>query len=214
MVAAIKKVGQVANADETKYTIMSPEQNGGRSHNIKIDSSPFESVEEFKYFGNNSKYKKSLQEEIKSRLKSGNACYHSVQNLFSSSLLSKDLEIKICRNIIWPVVLYGCETRSLTFREVRRLRVCEKRVLMRIFGLKGDEVRVEWRKLHMEELNVHSIFFRMITSTGMWWADRIARMGEYRGVYRISVGKPEEKRPLAKPRSRTDDNIMTNLQEV
>ena len=73
LVAAIKKVGQDANADENKYTIMSPEQNGGRSHNIKIDSSPFESVEEFKYLGNNSKYKSSIQEEIRSRLKSGNA---------------------------------------------------------------------------------------------------------------------------------------------
>ena len=70
---AIKKVGQEANADETKYTIMSAEQNGGRSHNIKIDSSPFESVEEFKYLGKNSKYKNSIQEEFKSRLKSGNA---------------------------------------------------------------------------------------------------------------------------------------------
>ena len=76
-----------------------------------------------------------------------------MQNQLFSSLLSKDLKTKICRNIIWPVVLYGCETWSLTFREVRRLRVCEKRVLRRIFGLKGDEVSVEWRKLHMEELN-------------------------------------------------------------
>ena len=139
-----------------------------------------------------------------------------MQNLLFSSLLvvSKDLEKKICRNIIWPVVLYGCQTRSLTFREKRRLRVCEKRVLRRIFGLKGNEVRVEWRKLHMEELNAHSIFFRMITSTGMRWAERIARMGEYRGAYRISVGKPEEKRPLGKPRRRRNDNIMMDLQEV
>ena len=74
LVVAIKKVGQEANADETKYTIMSAEQNGGRSHNIKIDSSPFESVEVFKYLGKkNLKYKNSIQEEFKSRLKSGNA---------------------------------------------------------------------------------------------------------------------------------------------
>ena len=139
-----------------------------------------------------------------------------MQNLLFSSLLvvSKDLEMQICRNIIWPVVLYGCETRSLTFREVRRLRVCEKRVLRRIFGLKGDEVRREWRKLHTEKLNAHSIIFRMITSTGMWWAERIARTEECRGVYRISVGKPEEKRPLGKPSRRRDDNIVMDLQKV
>ena len=63
-----------------------------------------------------------IQEEIKSRLKSGNACYQSVQNLLSSSLLSKNTEIKIYRTIILSVVLYGCETWSLTLREERRLR--------------------------------------------------------------------------------------------
>jgi len=77
--------------------------------------------------------------EIKSRLKSGNACCHSVQNLLSSSLLTKNINIKIYRDIILPVVLYGCETWSLTFREERRLRVFENRVLRRIFGPKMDE---------------------------------------------------------------------------
>jgi len=80
------------------------------------------------------------QEEIKRRLKSGNACYHSVQNLLSSSLLSKNLKINIYRTIILLVVLYGCETWSLTLWEERRLRVFENRVLRRIFGPKGDEV--------------------------------------------------------------------------
>ena len=89
----------------------------------------------------------------KSRLKLGNACYYSVQNLLSSRLLSKNLKIKIYRIIILPVVLYGCETWSLTLREERRLRVFENRVLRRVFGPKRDEVTGEWRKLHNEELN-------------------------------------------------------------
>jgi len=76
-----------------------------------------------------------------------------VQKLSSSSLLSKNLKIKICRNIILPVVLCGCETWSLTLREERRLRVTENRVLRRIFGAKRDKVTGEWRKLHNEELN-------------------------------------------------------------
>ena len=86
-------------------------------------------------------------------MKSGNACYHSAQNLLSSSLLSKNLKIKIYRTIILPVVLYGCETWSLTVGEERRLKVFENRVLRRIFGPKKDEVTEEWRKLHNEELN-------------------------------------------------------------
>jgi len=93
----------------------------------------------------------SIQEEIKSRLKSGNACYHSFQNILSSSLLSKNLKIKLYRTIILPVVLYVCETWSVTLREERRLRVFE--VLRRIFGAERDELTGEWRKLHNEELN-------------------------------------------------------------
>ena len=69
-----------------------------------------------------------IQEEIKSRLKSGNACNHSVQNLLSSSLLSKNLKVKIYRTIVLPVVLFGCETWSLTFREKIKLKIFEKRV--------------------------------------------------------------------------------------
>jgi hypothetical protein len=110
-------------------------------------------VEEFKYLGTTLKNQNSIQEEIKSRLKSGNACYHSVQNLLSSRLLPKDLKIKIYRIIIFLVVLYGCETWSLTWREERRLRVFEKRMLRRIFEPKRNEVTREWRKQHSEELN-------------------------------------------------------------
>ena len=112
----------------------------------------FERVDEFKYLGTTLTNQNSIQEDIKSRLKSGNACYHSVQNILSSSLLSKNLKIKLYRIIILPVVLYGCETWSLTLREERRLGMFENRV-MRIFGPKRDEVKGEWRKLHNEELN-------------------------------------------------------------
>jgi hypothetical protein len=91
----------------------------------------------------------SIQEEIKSEWKSGNACYHSLPNLLSSSLLSKNLKIKIYRTIILP----GCDTWFLTLREERKLRVFENGVLRRIFGPKRDEVTEEWRKLCNEELN-------------------------------------------------------------
>ena len=80
-------------------------------------------MEEFKYLGTALTNQNSIQEEIKSRVRSGNACYHSVQNILSSSLLSKNLKIKIYRTIILPVVVHGCETWSLTLREECRLGV-------------------------------------------------------------------------------------------
>jgi len=153
LVVVSKETGLEVNDDNTKYVVMSPDQNAARSHDINIGNSSFESVEGFKYLGTTVTYQNSIQEVIKSRLKSGNACYHSVQNLLSSSWLSKKLKIKIYGTIILPVVLYGCETWSLILREERRLRVFENRVLRRIFGPKRDEVTGEWRKLHNEELN-------------------------------------------------------------
>ena len=122
-------------------------------HLSKIDNTSIQRVEEFKYLGTTLTDQNSIQEQIKSRLKLGNACYHSVQNLLSSSLLSKDLKIKIYRTITLPVVLYGCETWSLTLREGRKLRVFQNRVLRRTFWPRRDEVTGEWRKLHNEELN-------------------------------------------------------------
>ena len=116
-----------------------------------------------------------------------------------------------------PVVLYGCETWSLTLREERRLRVFENRVLRRIFEPKRDEVTGEWRKLQNAELSdlyCSPNIVRVIKSRRMSWAGHVARMGEKRGVYRVLVGKPEGKRPLGRPRLRWEDNIKIDLQEV
>jgi hypothetical protein len=109
-----------------------------QNHDIKIDNRCFENVAQFSYLGTITN-KNLIQEEIKRRLNSGNACYHSVQNLLSSRLLSKNIKIRIYKTIILPVVLYGCATWSLTLREERGLRVFENRVLI-IFGPKRDEV--------------------------------------------------------------------------
>ena len=132
---------------------MSRDQIAGRSYSIQIDYSSFERVEQFKYLGKTLSNQKSIQEKINSRLKSGNACYHSVQNLLSSSLLFNNLNIRKYRTSVFPLVLYGCETWSLTLREKRRIRMFENRVLRRTFGPKRDEVTGEWGELHNEELN-------------------------------------------------------------
>jgi len=133
--------------------VMSRDQDAGRIRGVRMDNSTFERVEEFKYLGTTLTNQNSIQEEIKSRLRSGNACYHSVQNRLSSRLLSKNLKIKIYRTIILPVVLCGCEAWSLTLREEGRLRVFKNRVLRRIFGPRRDEVTGDWRRLHNKELN-------------------------------------------------------------
>jgi hypothetical protein len=128
-----------------------------------------------------------------------------MKNLLSSSLLSKNVKIKIYRTIILPVVLCSYETWSFTLREECRLRVFENRVLRRIFAPNRDEVTGEWRRLHNKEL--YALYsspniIRVNKSRKLTLAGHVARMGERRGAYRALVGKPEGRRPLGRPRRR------------
>jgi hypothetical protein len=123
----------------------------------------------------------------------------------------------MCKTIILPVVLYGCQTLSLTLREEHRLRVFEDRVLRRILGPKRDEVTGGWRKLHNEEL--HGLYsspgiVRVIKAKRMRWAGHTACMREVRGSYNIWVGRPEGRRPLGRYRRRWEDNINMDLGEI
>jgi hypothetical protein len=136
---ASTEVGLEVNAERIKYMAISRDQNTGQNHNIKIDNKSFERVDQLKYFGTSLMKQNSIQEKIKIRLKSGNACYKLVQNPLSSHLLSKNIKMKIYRRIILLVVLYGCETWSLTLGKESRLRVFENRVLRRIFGPRREE---------------------------------------------------------------------------
>jgi hypothetical protein len=150
-------------------------------------------MSQFKYLEQIVTNQNLIQEENKRRLNSGTACYHSVKKLLCSQLLSKNLKIRMYKTIILFVVLYGCETWSLTLREGHRLEVFENRVLRKIFGSKSDEVTGEWRKLHNEEL--HDLYcspsiIRIMKLRWMRWPEHVARMGEKNNVYRLLVGKP------------------------
>jgi hypothetical protein len=141
----------------------------------------------FKYLGTTVTNQNLSLEEIQRRLNSGNACYRSVENVLSSRLLSRNVEIRMYKTIILPVVLYGSETSSLTLREEHRLMVFENRVLRRIFGLKTDEVRGGRRKLQKEEfhnLDCSPSIIRMIKSRRVRWAEHVARIGENMYAYR------------------------------
>jgi hypothetical protein len=123
----------------------------GKSRYINVGNKSIQRVEQFQYLGTTLTNQNSIQEHIKSKLKSTNACYHMVYNLLSPSTLSKNIKIKTYRTIVFPVILYCCETRSLTLEE-RGLRVFENRALRNIFGSKRDKVTEEWRRLHNESL--------------------------------------------------------------
>jgi hypothetical protein len=195
---------------------MSHSQKVGQKHSIKIVNRSFEDVAKFIYLGTTLTDQNCMHEEIMSRLNLGNTYYHSVQSLLSSCLLSRNLKVKIYKTIILPVVLYGCETCSVTLREELGLRVFENRVLRRMFGPKRDEVTGEWRKMHSGKL--HNLYssrdtIRLIKSRGMRWMGHVAHMGEGKKVYRVLMGKSKGKRPLARPWRRWEHGIQVDLGE-
>jgi hypothetical protein len=150
------EIGLEVNSEKTKYMLMSRHQTAGQSNYIMVANKSFERVAKFKYLGATLTDQNYIHDEIRSRLNSRNACFHAVQNLLSSRLLYRNVKIKIYNTIILPVVLYGCETWSLTLREEHRLRTFKNRVLRIIFGPKSDEVTGGWKKMHNEEL--HSLY--------------------------------------------------------
>jgi hypothetical protein len=200
-----KEASLELNSEKTKYMLMSHEK-AGQNRDIKIANRSFECVAKFKYFGTTLTDQNCMQDEIKSRLNSGNACYHPVQSLLSSRLLSRNIRVKIYKTMILRLALCGCETWFLTLKEGHRVRVFENRVLRRIFGPRRDEVTGEWRKLHNADL--HILYYspniiRQIKSRRMRWAGHVARMREEGNLYRVLMGK----RPLGKSRRRWEDGI-------
>jgi hypothetical protein len=146
LIDASKEFGLEINVEKTTYMLLSRHQNISQNWDLKIANRSFENVSQFKFLGTTVRNQNLIQEEIKRRLNSGIGCYRSVQNLLSSPLPLKNVKIRIY------VVLYGCETWSLTLREEHTLKVFENRVLRNIFGPKRDEVTGEWRELHNNEL--------------------------------------------------------------
>ncbi|KAJ4437498.1 hypothetical protein ANN_17643 [Periplaneta americana] len=208
LLEASKAICLEVNPEKTKYMIMSRDQNIVRNGNIKIGDLSFKEVDKFKYLGATVTNINDSWKEIKRRINMGNACYYSVEKLLSSSLLSKNLKVRNYKTVILPVVLYGCETWTLTLREEQRLRMFENKVLRKISGAKRDDVTGEWRKLHNTEL--HALYsspdiIRNIKSRRLRWAGHVARMGESRNAYRVLVGRP---------RRRWEDNIKMDLREM
>ncbi|KAJ4427320.1 hypothetical protein ANN_24940 [Periplaneta americana] len=144
--------------------------------------------------------------------------YRALQMIHGNGVdLSKNLKVRIYKTVILPVVLYGCETWTLTLRQEHRLSVFENKVLRKIFGAKRNEVTGEWRQLHNIELHAlysSSDIIRNIKSRRLRWTGHVARMGESRNAYRVLVWEAGGKRSLGRSRRRWEGNIKLDLRKL
>ena len=125
LIATSEQIGVAVNAEEAKHMAISCDQQAGQNHNITTVHKSSERAEQVNYLGTTLTNENSIQEDMKRRLKSGNACHHSVQNLLSSSFLSRNIKIKIHKTVILPVVLYGCDLVCHTEGGTEAEGVCE-----------------------------------------------------------------------------------------
>jgi hypothetical protein len=176
LIEASMEVGLEVNIQKTKCMVMSRHQSVGQIYNLLIANKSLKMWQSSRIKNQN-----CIHEKIKRRLNMGNASYHIVQSVVCFRFLSENSKFKICKTVILPVILYGCETRSLTLRDEYRFRVFENRVMSRTFGRKRKEVARGCRRLYNEELHnlyASSNIILVIKSRRMRWSEHVARMEE------------------------------------
>ena len=207
---ACKDIGLAVNTGKTKKLEMGLHRGMIANEHIKICSNSYEKVKNFKCLGSLLANQNYIQEEIKCKLKAGNSCY-SVKTHLSSRILSRNLEIKVYKAIILPVVLYGCENGL-----IHKGRNATKGIRKQDSGPKRDGNR-EWRRLHKEELHTLHLspnIVRGMKSRRLRWAGHAARTDEGRRAFKILTRKPTGKRHLGRLRHRWEDNIRIDLEVI
>jgi len=187
VVVASKEVGLEVNPDTTRYKFMSCT---GPNHKTKMANKSFEFDEV--QIGIKPANQNCIHKDIKSQLNSGNASYHSLQNVYSPSMLLKNINIKTYNNIILAAVLYACEILFLTLREGYRLKMSSNKVLGITFGPKCEKVIGVWEKEHNKEF--HNLYSLHITMTKSWRVRLVAhdiRMGD-KEKFILSFGEKEK----------------------
>lgn len=212
-------IGLKINEEKTKYmyTTRNEQHRDRLGQNITMDDYNFERVKKFKYLGTTLTENTDGTEEINCRIQAGNRCLYAVQDLLKSKLTSRRSKISVYKTIIRPVVMYGCETWTLTVTNEERLRVFERKVLRKIYGPIVDPATGQYRirtNKELEDLYGDSNIIREIKSKRLKWAGHVRRLPDGRTVKLAWEEAPQGKRPLGRPRLRWKDNIAKDLRAM
>ena len=183
--------------------------------NFSIEDYNFERARQFKYLGTNISENNEITEEINNRIQAGNRCLFALQGLMKSRELSRKTKIHIYNTIIKPIVIYGCETWTLTAANEERLKIFERRVLRRIFGPTREETTGQYRiktNQELKELYASGNIINKVKAKRLQWAGHVRRMLDERIGKLVWGTAPQGKRPLGRPRLRWRDNTIKDLE--
>ncbi|KAL4083661.1 hypothetical protein QTP88_028977 [Uroleucon formosanum] len=214
LVTASKRMGLCINEEKTKFMVLSRRRED--QPNLQVDNFTFESVESFKYLGVNINNKNDMHQEIVERLASGNRCYHSIQKLLKSKLLSRRSKTLLYISYLRPIVTYACETWSTTKGDNIKLAIFERKILRKIFGpvYNLDLGTFERRKNeNLYQLYGKPTILTFIRTKRMEWFGHIWR-AEDDILKKVITATIQKKRPLSRPRTRWKDAVKRDIQLV
>lgn len=210
------RVGLAINFEKTKFLYMSRSNTDRNMTNIMIDNKKIEEVESFKYLGATVTNLNMMEKEITVRIASANKSYYSLMPLMKRKSITRYTKIRLYNTVIRPVVLYACETWSLTKKQQQRILVFENNILRRITGPIFDEGEQRWRRRHNAEIRAttkQESIVDVMNRFKMRWAGHIARMDEHRIPKKVMLGQVTGRRPKGRPRKRWADGLKKDLQE-
>lgn len=212
-----KGVGLRISHEKTEYLHMKRyKDRSTKRKDLHVNGITYKGVDKFKYLGCTITDTNRREDEIDIRIVNALRCTAALHKVLVSKLLSRSTKIRIYKTVIRPILMYGCETWTLTLKEENKLLVAERKILRKILGPTIGEDG-EWRQRYNREIeNIVSEpnIIGEIKSSRLRWLGHVERMGEDRAVRKAYLGQPSGRRPVGRPRYRWKDEVAKDLKEL
>ena len=210
--SAAEKIGLTVNECKTKLMKVSRNEDPVEDSRV-CGGMQLETVSNFKYPGSIVTHNNDMEVEVSARMAAGNRCMFALKNVFRRRWLSRNAKVEIYTKVIRPIVMYGCETWTLTQRLEKRLEVFENGILRRICGPVFDREKGEWRKRHNYELRDITkvpLLQDMVRAQRLRWAGHVVRREDGELIKEVLRKKPQGRRPVGRPRMRWCENVRSD----
>lgn len=212
---AARPIGLMVNERKTEYMVTSSSKSEPLPQLLQLDGENFKTVDSFVYLGSQVNSDNSIGKEIRRRVTLGNRSYYSLQKLFQSKTLHRNLKCELYRSLVRPVAIYGSEAWYMTQKDEQSLRVFETRILRSIFGAINDGNGWRRRFNHeLYELYEEPDIVSVIKISRLRWLGHVQRMDENRIPKKLFNGHPDGTRRPGRPRGRWKDAVESDLKKL